>query len=55
MGKFIEDASYRPSIHSRVILLHPKQDLRGSVPESDDFVGVLSQRIGIDPSQSEVS
>ena len=55
VGQLEEDAADRPGIHSRVVLLHPQQDLWGSVPKCDNFVGVLSERIAIYSCQPEIS
>lgn len=55
MSQFVEDAAYRPSVDCGMVLLHSEKDLWGSVPKSNDLMSVLSQRIGINSSKSEVS
>ena len=50
-----EDASNGPDINRSAVLHRPKEDLRGSVPESDNFFGVGPDRNGESSSQTKIS
>ena len=50
-----EDAANGPDINRGAVLHGAKQDLRGSVPQGDNFFGVGPDRDGESPGQPKVS
>ncbi len=51
---FVKDAAYRPNINRRVVHFCPKQYLRCSVPQCNNFMGVLLDRVVVSSGQSEI-
>ena len=54
-GHLSKDAAHTPDIHRSGVGTRPEEDFRGSVPQSDDFVGVRAQRHIESTSQTKVS
>lgn len=49
-----EDAADRPHVDSREVVLRPKENIRGSVPQGDDFVSVVSNGDTVTSGKPEI-
>lgn len=55
LSHLCEDATYRPDVYWRRVLLLPKEDLGGAVPERDDLMGVGLDREAEGACEAKVS
>ena len=51
---FKENASHRPDINSWIVNFSSKQNFRCTIPEGDDFMGILLDGIVVGPCQSKI-
>lgn len=54
MSNFVENASYRPNVNSRVVNFSSQQDFRGPVPKGDNLMGVLFDWVIICAGKSKI-